>query len=159
MTMNKPALPDPTLDGVDHIRIDLNATSRLGRKLPLLADVRVTHPKHGIFRTAQGLWEYLKVEKDLEELKAATGFEAKKISSRHTPKWSKRFKEDVKTAMVSKIEDNIEIYVAFAESSLPFRYYHMQRNRKIIEPKETLWLTEWLEEYRAEVKARISKVK
>lgn len=157
--MNKPALPDPKLDGVDHIRIDLNASSRLGRLLPLLADVRVTHPKHGIFRTGQGLWEYLKVSDGLEELKAATGFEAKKASSKYATKWSKRFKEDVKAGMISKIEDNLEIYIAFVESTLPFRYYHMTRGRKIVEPKETLWISEWLNEYRAKLKIEVSKIK
>lgn len=154
----KPELPDPKMDGIDHIRIDLNAVSRLGRKLPLLADVKVSHPKYGIFRTGQGLWEYLKIGEDLEELKVATGFEAKKISAKHMAKWSKTFKDDIKIAMRSKIEDNLEIYIAFVESRLPFRYYHLLRNRKVVESKETLWLSEWLVELREQFKQEVKKV-
>lgn len=157
-------LPDPKMDNKDHIRIDLNAVTRLGRLLPLLADVKVTHPKLGVFRTGQGLWEYLKidkdiVERDIEELRVASGFDAKKISSKYQGRWNKSLKDEIKKAMRSKIEDNIEIYVAFVESVLPFRYYHMLRNKKVIEPKETIWLAEWLGELRDEFKKEIKKVK
>lgn len=151
-------LPDPNKDGVDHIRIDLAAASRLGRLLPLLADVKVIHPTLGTFRTCQGLWEYLKVGKDIDAYKVAGGFEAKKLSMLYVHKWSKTFKEDIQAAMRSKIEDNIEIYVAFVNSELPFRFYHMLRNKKVIEPKETRWLADWLTEVRAEYKAKVDSV-
>lgn len=157
-------LPDPKMDNIDHIRIDLNAATRLGRLLPLLADVKVTHPRFGVFRTGQGLWEYLKIDKDIdardiEELRVASGFDAKKISGKYQGKWNKAFKDEIKLAMRCKIEDNIEIYVKFVESVLPFRYYHTLRNRKVVEPKETVWLAEWLGELREELQKEIMKVK
>lgn len=157
--MQKIELPDPTKDKVDHIRIDLNAVTRMGRKLPFLADVKVTHPKYGIFRTGEGLLQYLTTGKDLEELKVASGFEAKKIGARHQNKWSKTLREDLKIALRSKIEDNLEIYVEFVESTLPFRYYHMLRNKRVIEPKEMLWVSEWLGELREEFQKEIQKTK
>jgi len=157
-------LPDPKMDNKDHIRIDLNAATRLGRLLPLLADVKVSHPTLGVFRTGQGLWEYLKidqdvVERDIEELRVASGFDAKKISDKYQPKWNKALRNEIKLAMRSKIEDNEEIYKAFVESVLPFRYYHMLRNKKVIEPKETVWVAEWLNELRKELKEKVSKTK
>lgn len=151
-------VPDPTKDGLDHIRIDLNASSRLGRLLPLLADVKVTHPKLGTFRTAQGLWEFLKVGEAADEFRAAGGFEAKKISAKYPSRWSKTFKEDIKLAMQSKMEDSIEIYQYFVESHLPFRFYHLSRNKKVIEPKETRWIAEWLMELRAEYQKEAASV-
>lgn len=157
-------LPDPKMDNKDHIRIDLNAITRLGRLLPLLADVKVTHPTLGVFRTGQGLWEYLKIDKDIaerdiEELRVASGFEAKKVSGKYQGRWNKSLKQEIKLAMRAKIEDNIEIYASFVESVLPFRYYHMLRNRKVVEPKETIWLADWLNELREEFKEEIRKVK
>jgi len=156
-------LPDPKMDNIDHIRIDLNATTRLGRLLPLLADVKVTHPKFGVFRTGQGLWEYLKIsdtitKRDLENLRVASGFEAKKISGSYQARWNKALKDEIKVAMRSKIDDNIEIFLEFVRSELPFRYYHRLRNLKVIEPSETVWLAEWLCELRDELKKEVSKV-
>ena len=152
-------LPDPKMDGIDHIRIDLYAASRLGCKLPLLADVKVSHPVHGKFRTGQGLWVYLKIgKKKAEELRMAEGFEAKEIGADFSNLWVKTLKDDIKIAMRSKIEDNIEIFVPFLESTLPFRYYHISR-KKVIEPKETKWIGEWLSELREEFKAIAAKVK
>jgi len=152
---------DPSLDGKRFINIYTKGATRLGRLLTNLSDVPVWHPVHGRFRTAEGLWYYLKTGCQFEELRSMSGFEAKNFGREKEVVWYADFQEDFKEAVRWKIRNHDELKMLFIESMLPFEHYYVYESRKpgvppkVIEPSDVKWLTEYLEELRQIMRAEI----
>lgn len=148
---------DPTLDGVEFINIYTKAATRLGRLLTNLSDLTVTHPVYGTFRTAEGLYYYLKTGKVHEELRALTGFKAKEMGRVLTAVWSDSFREDFKLGLKAKIMEHEELRNLFVSSTLPFVHYYIYSSKdpskkpKVIVPKDQAWQMEFLEGLRQEM--------
>lgn len=165
-------LLNPQNDGVTHINIYSRGQTRLGRLLTNLADKPVVHPTYGRFRTAEGLWYYLRTGMTCEDLRSMSGFEAK-IKGRELPiVWHDNFKEEFQIACRSKLDNDPELMKVFVESTLPFEHYYFYESKKtsaagdtvealkarykIIEPKDGRWLTEFWMALRIELQAVVA---
>lgn len=148
---------DPRLDGIKFINIYTKAATRLGRLLTNLADIPLTHPKYGTFRTAEGLWYYLKTGMCHESLRALTGFDAKKYGTTLKNVWNDNFQEEFKEGLRNKLENHAELMALFLESELPFEHFYYYESKtaedipKVVEPRDVRWLTEFWTELRIEL--------
>lgn len=149
----------PKNDGIDHINIYTRGKTRLGRLITNLSDVPVTHPTYGRFRTAEGLWFYLKSGKAHEELRAMSGFEVKRYARGLVNVWNKEFQAEFKQGLKQKILDHSELRDLFVESTLPFTHYYVYESKrpdvepKVVVPKDSVWMIEYIEALREELKA------
>ena len=147
---------NPEEDGITHINTYTKGKTRLGRLLTNLADIPVTHPKYGMFRCAEGLWYYMRTGCKYENLRALTGFDAKKLGVTLEVVWMDDFEEQFKIALRNKIQSHPELHELFINSTLPFEHYYFYGSNKpgiapkVIEPKNVKWLTEFFTELRGE---------
>lgn len=148
----------PKTDGIDHINLYTRGKTRLGRLATNLAELHVAHPTYGRFRTAEGLWYYLKTGKCHEELRAMSGFEAKRHGRTLPSVWNKDFRAEFEIGLREKVLCNKELYELFIESTLPFAHYYVYESKKpdvepkIIAPKDGAWIIEYLTRLREELK-------
>lgn len=161
MQKTNPRAIDPANDGKLFINIYSKGATRLGRLLTNLADVPVEHPVYGRFRTAEGLWYYLKTGCNCEALRSMSGFDAKKVGREREVVWLDCFQEEFKIAVKWKIEHHEELRMLFVESTLPFEHYYVYESKrpdvpsKVIEPSDVKWLTEYFEELRKVMRAEV----
>lgn len=154
---------DPDMDGISHINIYTKGKTRLGRLITNLADIPVDHPQYGMFRTAEGLWYYLKTGLIHESLRACSGFDAKRLGSTFPTVWFDDFQAQMKIGIRQKIRKNLELYNLFVSSELPFEHYYFYSSKKpgaavkVVEPKDVRWLTEFITELRNEFKSEIKE--
>lgn len=147
---------NPDMDGVDHINIYTKGKTRLGRLLTNLADIPVTHPTYGTFRTAEGLWYYMKTGCKHESLRALSGFDVKKLGTTFPVVWMANFEDSFKIGVRDKILNHPELKQLFTESTLPFEHYYFYSSSKsdvkpkVIEPKDVRWLTQFFTDLREE---------
>lgn len=157
---NKTYNPDD--DGIQFINVYTKATTRLGRLLTNLADIPVTHPTYGTFRTCEGLYYYLRTGCTNEELRALTGFEVKALGRTLPMVWNDAFQEEFKLGLRAKIIDHNELFLLFVSSTLPFVHYYVYASKdktkvpKIHVPKDQLWMMEYLETLRMELQMKLS---
>src|SRR5690606_38009971 len=104
--MTSESLPNPELDGVDHINIWTRAKTPLGRMLSNLSPLHLIHPKYGRFDTAEGLWYYLSTGKIYEQLRDLNGFEAKKLGRTLKKFHYEGFQIDFKLGMLAKVKEH-----------------------------------------------------
>lgn len=156
---------DPRNDSITHCNIYSRGKTRLGRIATNLSDHPVNHPTWGRFRTAEGLWYYLRTGMIHEDLRSMDGFTAKMTGSKLPIVWHKTFEADFKLGLISKIELNPELRdLLVAEPTLPFEHYYVYASKKplteveretlsgaslvkrlfkVVEPKEVKWLTDF----------------
>lgn len=148
---------NPLDDGIDHINVYTKGRTRLGRLLTNLADVKVVHPTYGTFRTAEGLWYYLRSGCKHEDLRALSGFEAKNRGKTLGVVWNDKFQEQFLIGVRAKVMDNDELMTLLKESSLPFAHYYFYGSPyadappKLVYPKDSDWQMEFYEELRKEL--------
>lgn len=158
--MSKSEAPahNPLDDGVNHINVYSKGRTRLGRLLTNLADVPVDHPTYGTFRTAEGLWYYLKTGCKHESLRALAGFDAKKFGNTLEVVWNQDFKEQFLLGVRAKVRDNEELQHLLRGSDLPFAHYYFYGSPyadnppKVVYPRDSDWQMEFFEELRKELK-------
>jgi hypothetical protein len=155
---------NPANDGITHINFYTRGATRLGRLGTNLADVAVQHPVHGRFRTAEGLWYYLKTGLQHEEFRSMDGFQSKAYGKELKTVWYDKFQEDFKVALEWKFENHPELKQLLTESTLPLEHYYyyaakrqftdaelsglspaqvIRKKYQIVEPKDVRWLTEF----------------
>ena len=143
--------PKKSEDGISHINIYTKGMTRLGRLLTNLADIQVDHPTYGTFRTAEGLWYYLKTGKMHENLRALTGFQAKEFGKTLEVVFNQHFQKEFKEGLYAKITSHPELLSLFKSSTLPFTHYYVygKDNKQIVViPKGTQWMIDYFEELR-----------
>lgn len=166
---------DPKQDGKTHINFYTRGATRLGRLGTNLADVAVQHPVHGRFRSAEGLWYYLKTGRTYEELRSMDGFQAKAFGRNLPTVWYDPFQEDFKVALRWKFENHPELKQLLTESTLPLEHYYyysakkpidpeflatlppaeqIRKQYQIVEPKDVRWLTQFFIELREEYQSQ-----
>lgn len=146
---NQP-LPDEREDDVSHINVYMAGKSRLGRLLSNLADIQVTHPKYGKFRTLEGLWFYLKSGMVHEDLRAMSGYDAKKFGGGVKKVWFPDFMAEIKIGIRCKIEQHAELKELVEESTLPFEHYYVYPSGVVV-PRGSKLLCQMLEDIRSEM--------
>lgn len=148
---------NPLDDGITFINVYTKARTRLGRLLTNLSDIKVNHPKYGLFRCAEGLWYYLRTGCKHESLRALSGFEAKKLGQTLEVVWNESFREEFLEGVRAKVMDNEELKILLKESSLPFVHFYCygspqsDKPPKIVFPKDCDWQMEFFEELRKEL--------
>jgi hypothetical protein len=150
MVMSNHETPDPLQDGEDHINVWTKGKTRLGRLLTNPADLPVTHPKYGMFRTMEGLWFYLKTGMIHEDLRAMNGFEARRVGMTFKTVWFQDFMDEIKIGIRCKIEQHAELRELMEESILPFEHYYVYPVRTVT-PKSAKALCQMLEDIRSEM--------
>lgn len=143
-------LPDPKLDGVEHINVWMKGETRFGRLLTNLADIPTQHPEYGRFRTMEGLWYYLKTGMQHEDLRSMNGYEAKEYGSKLSGVWNARFYDDVKIGIRRKVEMHAELSVLMEDSILPFEHYYVYPGRVVV-PRSSKAFCDILEAIRADM--------
>lgn len=146
----KTKVPDPLLDGEDHLNVWTKAKTRLGRLLTNPADVPVTHPTYGRFRTMEGLHFYLKTGMIHEDLRSMNGYEARRFGGTLKTVWNPNFTEEIKIGIKCKIDQHPELKELMEESILPFEHYYVYPTNVVV-PKSSKAFCELLEEIRAEM--------
>lgn len=155
--MSESIVHKPLEDGITHINIFTRGRTRLGRLLTNLADLPVDHPTHGRFRTAEGLWYYLKTGCKHESLRAMTGFDAKKAGRELEVVWHKTFREEFLLGVRAKILGNEELTELLRHSTLPFAHYYYYGSPvgevppKMVYPRDSDWQMEFFEALRQEL--------
>jgi hypothetical protein len=149
---------NPLDDGMTEINVYTKGRTRLGRLLTNLSDLPVNHPVYGMFRTAEGLWYYLKTGCKHESLRAMSGFDAKKFGNTLEVVWNQDFKEQFLIGVRAKVMDNEELKELLRGSDMPFVHYYYfgspyaDKPPKVICPRDSDWQMEFFEELRRELK-------
>lgn len=139
-------------DGKLHINVYSKGKTELGRLLSNFTKSPFNHPEDGNFNSVEGYWYWLSCKK--EELRKLYGYQAKKFGRDNGGcDWveTEEFKRKIKLAIKSKIEQNQKIYKLLTEYSLPFKHYYVF-NEHVVEPSNTKWIIEYLEELRNEIR-------
>lgn len=134
MKMSKPE--NVGIDGVDHIRIHINAETELGRMLSDFSSVPVVSSKWGKFKTAVGYTVFLRtgcthpeLYQNLDSFQAVN--KAKREESVHNPMYN----TDYKSGLTSKVINCPELFQLLVQSELPFVVY--EKGNSIIVPHYT----------------------
>lgn len=110
-------------EGVDHIRIGLDADTELGKLLHFYYDANFKHDIFGKFRTIQGFWSYLRSDSRDEAFRTMTGHFAF-TSSRNIPQRAiKHVRAMVMDSAYQAIKGNAYLYNLMFENELPFDVY------------------------------------
>lgn len=173
----------PATDGIDHINVYSKGKTKLGRLLTNFARTPFIHPIHGKFASVEGCWYWLAVSgngrayfpDEADELRALHGNDAKVAGKellqrpeldyaylvRSTePTWS--FMQNVKSALLAKVEQNEALRQMLKESTLPLVHYYVwgnnPANQKVSYPKKHDWVVNYLSDIRDYLNGKAHKL-
>lgn len=141
----------PLTDGIDHINIYSKGRTILGRSLTNFAHCGFQHPDHGHFNSVEGFWYWLATGKQFDDLRTLSGFQAKEVGRKYPRIDIKNFKQEIKEALLCRLESDPRLKAQLAESDLPFTHYYYYgnpENCKVIAHDDALWLVNWWEKLR-----------
>ena len=150
----------PKDDGITHINVYSKGATKLGTALTNFAPIGFTHPTQGHFKSIEGYWYWLATGKIHEQLRDLHGHDAKTYGKKLIRVEVKDFKQQVKKAMLLKIEQHPRLLEVFKSSTLPlthYYYYGSIDNPKII-PSTDPWFEDWLEMIRLYLNGKAHKV-
>lgn len=152
---------NPAQDGVTHLNIYSKARTRLGYKLTNPSEVPLEHPTYGPFRTAEGLWFFLKTGKNDDRFRVYTGFESMRLGKEKETVWNNDFHLEFKQGLIAKVEQDPELKALLTSflPELPFAHYYWfgslnSGKVKVVVPRGHEWQVEFWEAVR---KALIEK--
>ncbi len=144
-------------DGKTHINVYSRGHTELGQQLSHFCYSQFTHPYFGPFYSIEGLWYFLRGGKQNDDLRYLYGRRAKDTGRKQRLVWYPEIREDILGANYQKIIQNRELLAAVKNSDLPFDHYYVYRTPTgqsyLINPKDSQWLAEGLEEIRKAIKA------
>lgn len=120
-------LPNPELDGVDHINVYSRGKTELGRNLSNFAHMHFKHPTLGYFSSVEAFWYYIKTGCKHEHLRRLFGAFAK-ASGEKLPiveMEKEEFHRLVREAITCKIEQNTTLLDAVIHNELPLKHYYV----------------------------------
>lgn len=114
----------PSGEGYDHINISMKSALPIGRALSLSFQSTFIHPEHGMFKSFEGYYYWIRTGQRLNKFKNLSGFhsynEGKGLPlTKMTPK----IKTDLIEGLTFKIIQNEYIQKLMVQSTLPFVYY------------------------------------
>ena len=159
---NRELIPyDPQEDGVTHINVYSKGKTRLGQLLSNFAHTPFHHPTYGYFASVEAFWYWYsawsRFEVKFDALRAIHGFQAKKVGlilreeqlQLKTPLPDAiDFEQQVKTALLAKLEENSELRAMLSSNTLPLIHYYTWgegQNVKITYPQTNLYIVDYLE--------------
>lgn len=143
---------NPNEDGVTHINVYSKGNTKLGRQLSNFSHTPFIHPEDGHFKSVEGYWYWLSTKDD--KLRSLYGYKAKEYGRSIGGKdWLEddEFKRKIRLAIRSKIDNDFFLKSDFLNNKLPLKHYYVYSS-KIIEPKEGMWVIEYLEQLKDEFK-------
>lgn len=144
-------------DGLNHINVYSKGKTKLGQFLTHFAHTPFNHPHFGKFQSMEGFWYYLRCGGN-DNLRCLVGFEAKKYGKTLPMKLydnPEEFHEDILGGNYQKIIQDDKLKEAFISSHLPLLHYYTYGSEDktvVIEPQDSIWLMEGLEEIRTALK-------
>lgn len=159
---NRDMIPyNPQEDGVTHINVYSKGKTRLGQLLSNFAHTPFHHPTYGYFASVEAFWywysAWTRFEVKFDALRATHGFQAKKMGlilreeqlQLKTPlPVAIDFEQQVKTALLAKLEENVELRNKLSRNTLPLIHYYTWgegQNVKITYPQTNLYILDYLE--------------
>ena len=159
---NRDMIPyNPQEDGVTHINVYSKGKTRLGQLLSNFAHTPFHHPTYGYFASVEAFWywysAWTRFEVKFDALRATHGFQAKKmgLTLREEQLQLKTplpaaidFEQQVKTALLAKLEENVELRNKLSRNTLPLIHYYTWgegQNVKITYPQTNLYILDYLE--------------
>lgn len=142
-----------TGDGDTHVCIDIDGKTELGRMLSHYYESNFEHPVFGSFKTLEGFWRYINCDdegsKRRDEFRTISGRGVNKISRTMAKRNVKNFKEIIYEANYHRIMSDKKLYDLFVNSTLPFDYYFLFGENKIIQrAKGYQWIINMYEDLR-----------
>lgn len=139
----------PKMDGVDHININHDGKTELGRMLSHFYESPFVHPYLGPFDSMEGFWQYVKAEAPNDRLRTLVGQAAFALGKTLTSVRRQHFRDIIMDGNFAKIDQNSNIKAALVASELPITQYYTYGPQKIpINPKTAPWLIPDFEELR-----------
>lgn len=152
---------NPKLDGITHINVYSKGSTPLGRMLTNFSGLGIEHPEYGKFQSIEGFWYWLKTGMRFDALRSLTGWIAKEVGKKLEVVDHPTFIQEVKKALLYKVEQNINLWNMLKESTLPlthYYYYGSIDNAKIIADDNSKWFVEYLELLRLYTKGLAHKL-
>ena len=112
-----------TRDGVDHIRIHLDANTELGRKLSEFQIRPFTVEPYAEFSHLLGYSLWLKTGKCHSQLRHLTPFECLRIAKSYPGVWNKQFHEEYKNGVRASLLTDPKLLDMFLANGLPLMIY------------------------------------
>lgn len=143
---------EPCDDGITHINIYSNASTKLGRMLSNFYKFPI-NTVDGPFLSVEAYWYYLSIEdcKDKEQLRKCYGFWAKKTGIELLKCHSKRFDEDfehkILLAIWYKFCRNFEL-ITPKYKDLPFYHYYNYYGNVLDVTNKYKWMVDGITEMR-----------
>lgn len=149
---------DPRDDGVTHINIYSKGSTALGVMLSNFYLQQFRLEDHGHFASIECFWHWLSTGKQHDCLRSTWGYGAKMAARKFdkVPMPEEEFRREIIRAIKIKILTNGELRRLFVESTLPFAHYYYfgdkERAKVYEQDGRFTWLTDFFEEFRAELK-------
>ena len=138
---------NPNTDGIDHINVYSKAKTQLGQFLSNFAHSPI-ETEDGHFESIEGYWYWLGTNHPRKvELRKLYGWKAKEVGRElKSLDWqdSPDFKRKICSAIEIKIKGNPLMFKALKANKLPLVHYYVFGN-KVIQPKEGLWVIEFIQ--------------
>lgn len=112
-------------DGVDHIRIDIGAKTKLGRYLANTARTPFRHPRFGTFESLEGFWQYLSSGCKHSICKNTHGRAALLLGHSLDKIYQASFHNTIADALRCKIIQSDVLPGLISDNKLPFALYEV----------------------------------
>jgi hypothetical protein len=141
-------------DGVDHININGDSVTELGKFLSHNSPNSFFHSLFGSFATMESFWFYIHSDERDDRLRVMSGRVLKKFSKNLTIKKISNFRAIILDANWQRIQQYPPIITALKESTLPFDCYRYLDDTSLVRVRPTFfkWLIKGFEEIRLAVK-------
>lgn len=153
---------NPEEDGKTHINTYSRGRTKLGRSLSNFARYPFIHPEDGYFESVEGYWYYISTNRQFDDLRIVSNYDAKKLGQQLSKKHGRRYfdekdKNDVLEAIRCKLRQNKDLLKEFTYSTLPFVHYYVygdKNNYKIQTFPEYQYVMDEMERIRGLCKKR-----
>lgn len=152
---------NPMDDGITHINIYSRGKTKLGRALSNFADIGIEHPVYGHFKTIEGFWCWLKTGKIHDVFRNTDGVQSKLKAKNTKLVVCNNFQQEIKTALLLKIESHQELLEALKQSTLPlvhYYYYGSEDNCKVVIDTVNKWVIDYIEVIRMYLQGKAFKL-
>lgn len=140
--------PNPTRDGIDHINVNIDAETEIGKMLSHFFYSPFIHPMYGRFANLEAFWQWIKSVERPEVIRTMSAPNAKK-EGRHLEKRKvPQFYEVIADANYLRITQNHTIYEALMNSTLPFDTYYLNASGMATRPQDSVKMIKQFEQIR-----------
>lgn len=147
--------PNPYGDGVDHINVNIEAKTELGRMLSHFYYSPFVHPMYGNFTSIESFWQWIKSVERPESIRTMSAASAKKEGRGLLKRKVPQFYEVIADANYLRIVQNPEIYEALMLSELPFDTHYRNTGGLAKRPQDAVKMIKQFEQIRYWLKNNI----